>query len=107
MIKAVYHRKYHTLTVEGHAHSAEPGQDLVCAAASAIAYTLAANAETLFAQGAVRKPEIRMEPGNTEIRCRSVSRFKATVTLVFDSVCLGLDILSQQYPENISYEIQD
>ena len=105
MIKAVYHRKHHTLTIEGHAHSGEPGQDLVCAAVSALGYTMAANVEHLHRQGAVREPVIRMDPGTAEIRCSPVSRFRSTVTLVFDTVCAGLDILSQQYPENICYEV--
>ena len=107
MIKAVYHRKYHRLTIDGHAHSGEPGQDLVCASASALAYTLAANIQNLYRQGAVREPVTRMDPGAAEIRCSAVSRYRSTVTLVFDTVCAGLDILSQQYPENISYEIHD
>ena len=33
MIHAVYYKKYHRVTVKGHAHSAEKGRDLVCAAA--------------------------------------------------------------------------
>lgn len=107
MIKTVYHRKYHALTIEGHAYSAEPGQDLVCASVSALAYTLAANVENLARQGIVRSPEITLDPGKAEIRCHPVSRFRSTVTLIFDTVCAGLDILSQQYPENISYEIHD
>ena len=47
MILVTYYRSYNRLTVEGHAHSGEPGKDLVCASASILAYTLAANVPTV------------------------------------------------------------
>lgn len=106
MIQAVYHRKYHRLTVEGHAHSGEPGHDLVCAAASALAYTLAANVANLADNRQVRSPILGMETGKAEISCKPASRYKATVMLAFDSVCVGFEILAANYPEYISYEIR-
>ena len=44
MIDVTYDRKRLILKVKGHAHSGEAGHDLVCAAASILVYTLAANA---------------------------------------------------------------
>ena len=106
MIKVIYHRSYHRLTVEGHAHSGEPGHDLVCAAASALAYTMAGNVANMAVNGQVRTPRLEMEPGKAEISCSPVSRFKNTVTLVFDSVCVGFELLATQYKEYIQYEIR-
>ena len=106
MIQAVYYRKYNRLTVEGHAYSAEPGHDLVCASASMLAYTLAANVANMADHGQVRQPIIENTPGKAEISCNPVSRYKSTVTLVFDSVCVGFELLAHDYPENISYEIR-
>ena len=107
MIHAVYHRKYQTVTVEGHAYSDEPGKDLVCAGASAIVYTLAANAMQLQEQGAVKKADVKLEPGNARIHCKAVSRYKATVTVIMDAVCMGLEMLASQYPQYIRYEIHE
>lgn len=105
MIKVIYHRNYHRVTVEGHAHSGEPGHDLVCAAASALAYTLAANVANLADNGKVKAPNLNLAPGNAEISCNPVSRFKGTVALVYQAVCVGFEILANEYSQYISYEI--
>lgn len=106
MIQAVYYRKYNRLTVEGHAKSGEPGRDLVCASASMLAYTLAANVANMADNGQVRAPVMNMSSGSAEVSCNPISRYKATVTLAFDAVCTGFELLARNYPENISYEIR-
>ena len=106
MIQAVYYRSYNRLTVTGHANSAEPGHDLVCASASMLAYTLAANVASMADHGQVRQPIIKNNEGDTEISCNPRHNLKNTVTLVFDSICLGFELLAHDYPEYISYEIR-
>ena len=106
MIQVTYYRSYNRLTVTGHAGSAEPGKDLVCASASMLAYTLSANVANMADNGQVREPIMNMEEGNTEISCNPRHNLKATVTLVFDTVCAGFDLLAYEYPEYISYEIR-
>lgn len=106
MIQAIYYRSYNRLTVTGHANSAEPGHDLVCASASMLAYTLAANVASMADNGQVRQPIIKNNEGDTEISCNPRHNLKNTVTLVFDSICLGFGLLAHDYPEYISYEIR-
>ena len=106
MIQVVYHRNYNRLTVTGHADSAEPGHDLVCASASMLAYTLAANVANMADARQVREPIIKMDAGDTEISCNPRHNLKATVTLVFDSICVGFFMLAHDHPEYISYEIR-
>jgi uncharacterized protein YsxB (DUF464 family) len=106
MIKAIYHRKYNRLTVTGHAGAAETGHDLVCAATSALAYTLAANVANMADAGQVREPIIKTDVGDAEVSCKPHHNLKSTVTLVFDSVCVGFEVLAHNYPDNISYEIR-
>ena len=43
MIEVTYYREHNRLTVKGHARSAEPGRDLICAACSILALTMAAS----------------------------------------------------------------
>ena len=105
MIKAIYYRKYNRLTIEGHAHSGEPGKDLVCAGASTLAYTLAANVANLSDNGHVRDVTMRLEPGDTEIGCMVRNGSKAVVGRIFESICVGFEILAKDYPQYISYEI--
>ena len=105
MIQVVYHRNFHRLTVTGHAGAAEPGHDLVCASASMLAYTLAANVANMADAGQVREPIIRNDAGDTEISCNPRHNLKASVTLIFDSVCVGFELLAHDYPEYVSYKI--
>lgn len=106
MIQVVYHRKYNRLTMTGHAGSAEIGHDLVCASASMLAYTLAANVANMADAGQVRQPIINIREGDTEISCNPRHNLKSTVTLVFDSVCVGFQMLAHDHPEYINYEIR-
>lgn len=106
MIQVIYYRSYNRLTVTGHAGAAEAGHDLVCASASMLAYTLAANVANMADAGQVRRPIIKNEPGDTEISCNPRHNLKNSVTLVFDSVCVGFQLLAHDYPEYITYEIR-
>ena len=106
MIQVVYHRNFHRLSITGHAGAAEPGYDLVCASASMLAYTLAANVANMADNGQVREPVMKMNEGDAEISCNPRHNLKASVTLVFDSVCVGFELLAHDYPQYISYEIR-
>lgn len=106
MIQATYYRKYNRLTVTGHAGAAEPGHDLVCASASMLVYTLAANVANMADHGQVREPIIKNEPGDAEISCNPRHNLKNVVTMVFDAVCVGFELLAHDHPEYISYEIR-
>ena len=105
MIKVTYHRNFHQVTVEGHANSGEPGHDLVCAGVSALTYTLAANVAHLADNGHVRIDEVELKEGKAVIGCNPRSRVKSTVRLVYQTVCVGFEILAHDYPQYISYEI--
>lgn len=105
MIRIVYHRKYHRVTVDGHAHSGEVGHDLICAAVSALGYTLGASVANMKTAGQVKDAVIHIESGHAELACRAPHRLQATVTLVFDTVCIGFELLAAKYPQNVAYEI--
>ena len=105
MIRITYHREYGRVTIEGHAYSGDPGHDLVCAGVSTLAYTLAANVGNLEARGMVRRPTIVMEPGKAEIAVTPKPSHKATTALVFQSVCVGFEMLADSYHEYVRYEI--
>lgn len=106
MIQVVYYRSYNRLTVQGHAHSAEPGQDLVCAGASALAYTMAANVGNMNANGQVQDVIVKLESGDAEISCRAKAKYKAAVARIFEAICVGFELLAASNPQYISYEIR-
>lgn len=105
MIKVNYHRDRNRVSVTGHAKSGEAGHDLVCAAASILVYTLASFVENLKAARQAYNPTIDLKGGDAVISCTPPGRHKAAVTLVFDSICGGFELLARDYPENISYEV--
>lgn len=105
MIQVVYYRQYNRLTVEGHAHAGEPGHDLVCAGASTLAYTLAANVGRMEEMDLVRDAVAILEIGKAEISCRPKSKFTSLVGAIFNSVCVGFELLARDNPEYICYEI--
>lgn len=105
MIEITYHRKYHGVTVRGHAKSGEFGHDLVCAAASALVLTLAANVQDLVDSDRTDDYTIRLESGAAEVSCVPIEGMQEVSTLIFDSICYGMALLAKLYPENIRYQI--
>lgn len=105
MIEIIYYRRYARVTVKGHAGTAPKGEDLVCAGVSAIAYTLAANAENLVQTGKAKKPVIRMDEGDAEISVQAVAGAKMTVEVIFRAICSGFELMAKRYPESVSFTI--
>ena len=105
MITITYHRDFNRVSIEGHALSGEVGHDLVCASASILTYTLAEFVKNMKEARQIAFPAIDLAEGHALIACNAPDRYKGAVTLVFDSICAGFELLARNYPDNISYEI--
>ena len=104
MIDVHYDRKGHSLTVKGHAKSGEPGHDIVCAAASILTYTLAADVLTAAEKSRdIRRPKVKLKEGDSHIAVSAVHGMDTAVTMIFDSVCAGFSLLARNYGEFIQY----
>lgn len=106
MIQVTYYRTYNRVTIEGHAGAGPEGHDLVCAAVSAIALTLAGNVSYMESQKAVHDVTIRLDDGNAEIQCTPYRRYKDSVAQILRAVCVGFELLATKYPDHISYEVR-
>ena len=106
MIHIVYHRTYHKVTLEGHALSGEHGHDLVCASVSTLAYTLANSVENMGACGLLREKQSILKEGEAMVICKPAAKYVNIITLVFDTLCSGFEMLAHNFPENISYEVR-
>ena len=106
MIQVTYYRQYNRVTLEGHAGSGPDGHDLVCAAVSALALTLAGNVSYMQAQDAVHGVTIDLKEGNAEIQCTAYRRYKDSVAQIYRAICVGFELLATKYPENISYSVR-
>lgn len=78
------------VTVTGHAGYAEAGKDIVCAAVSALCWTLAA---TLHHAGALL--EATEEDGRMEIR------WAGEVDEYLDMFSIGAEMIEQKYPDHV------
>ena len=106
MITVAYYRKDNRVIMDGHAKSAPIGQDLVCASASILIQTLVAFVNNMEAAGQTKCPIIKLSDGHASVYCNAPKRYKSAVTLAFDTICAGFELLAHDYPENISYEIR-
>ena len=104
MIQVTYWPGLNRVTVQGHARSGEDGKDLVCAGASTLAVTLAANVQWLADNGYLREKVVRLEKGEAEIQCIPRSRYADSEQLMMRSVTVGFEALARQYPDYIDYE---
>ncbi len=106
MVKVIYHRNLNRVSVSGHALSGEKGHDLVCASVTALAYTLAAFVTNMGEARQVYNPKVEMKDGDALIVCDAPGKYKNGITLVFDAICGGFDLLAKQCPDNVSYEMR-
>ena len=106
MITVTYYRNDNRVIMDGHAHSAPIGEDLVCASASILIQTLIAFVNNMKAAGQTKCPIIKLSDGHAFIDCKAPNRYKSAVTLAFDAICAGFELLAHDYPDNISYEIR-
>ena len=107
MIQITYNRAIPSVTIEGHAGSGEKGHDLVCAAVSILAYTLASLVDGLEYETQIHGATVEMNDGDAWISCEPIDNYKFPIKLMFDTICAGFDILAQEYPDNVSYEFCD
>ena len=107
MITVTYYRNDNRVIVDGHAQSGEIGHDLVCASASILFYTLAAFVKNMESAGQTKCPIVKLSEGQAFIDCNAFRQYKGAITLVFDAICGGFELLAHHYPDNISYEIRE
>ena len=95
--------KYLRLIVEGHAGADIKGQDLVCAMASVLAYTVAQVVQAMEHQGELSgKPCIRLKEGDATIifRCKNDDIYdKARHTFFVAET--GYTLLAHNYPQYV------
>lgn len=92
------------LTVTGHAGSDEYGKDLVCAAVSTLALTIAQCVKDASDLGWLRKnPTLKMEDGDACIKAKPVPEKEPIIGAMFTTVVRGLEMLAVNYPDYITY----
>lgn len=92
------------LALEGHAGQAEVGKDIVCSAASILAYTTAQRVLMMKEEGKLKKkPHIRLEEGNAVITCKPSKGHYAEALHIYSFAQTGYELLQQNYPEFVKF----
>ena len=93
------------MTLSGHAGAGPKGQDLVCAAVSALAQTLEQAVQRLYFQSMLRRcPMIELGEGSARIAAVPKERYSREVAMVFWTVQNGIAELAESFPENVTLE---
>ena len=105
MIRAAFEKEdfeYISLLVEGHAGQAEKGQDIVCSAASILAYTVGQTLTQMHKQGWLKKrPHINLREGKGLITCVPKREYFDECLMVFFVAEVGYSLLRNNYPQYV------
>jgi uncharacterized protein YsxB (DUF464 family) len=96
-----------SLHVKGHAGQNAPGNDIVCASASILAYTLAQNIKISEEQGHLKySPKIKLKEGDSIITCRAKDEETYNEMLhTFLVIQTGYALLAHNYPHYVAVEL--
>lgn len=90
------------LTLKGHSGQAEMGQDIVCSAASILAYTVAQMVTTMREEGKLKKsPHIRMESGDATITCKPTKQYFGEAMNTYRVAQTGYELLAHTYKDYV------
>ena len=93
-----------SLVLDGHAGAGNHGSDIVCAAASMLAYTLANAVHKRHGEGKLRaKPILALTSGSATIVCVPTNDSAAEIDMIFDVIADGYRMLSKAYPGNVVF----
>ena len=93
------------MTLKGHAGTAPKGEDLVCSAATMLAYTVAQAVQFLYEKGQLKKkPKIHITDGAATIIATPTEEGYAPVLHTFWVAQCGIHVLQHNYPENVKLE---
>lgn len=93
------------MTIRGHAKTAPSGQDLVCASATMLAYTVAQAVQFMFEQGKLkRKPKIDIKEGDATVIATPMDDEYAEALHTFYVAQCGAHVLAHNYPQHVKLE---
>lgn len=91
------------MKVKGHSGTAPKGQDLVCASATMLVYTVAQALTFMHEQGyLVEKPQMKIREGKASVSVIPKEDYYAEVLHTFWVAQCGAHVLAMNYPEAVS-----
>lgn len=90
-----------SVKVKGHANFDEKGKDIVCSAVSALFYTLYETLSILKEDGMLESLDGNIDEGEASIECKPKTEFIGNVSMAFLTVSVGLNLIADNYKENV------
>ena len=108
MIKVEIQRNvvhYCAVKITGHAYSDEPGRDLVCAAVSTLAQTLANAIEEV---GGIpeKSLDLKISSGHFQLRLKN-DNLSDVIDIIFRTFRVGIEAIERTYKEYIKLKIKE
>lgn len=93
------------MVLKGHSGAAPVGEDLICSAATMLAYTAGQAVQFLYsADKLLRKPKISISEGEAVIIATPKEEAYAETLMVFWVAQCGAHVLAKNYPEHVQLE---
>ena len=93
-----------SLKVKGHAGQATIGQDIVCASASILAYTVAQVVKDIESKGGLKKPPtIKLLKGDACITCHPKEDYIDELAHTYYVASVGYSLLAHNYPQYVDF----
>lgn len=90
------------MEMQGHAMTAPKGEDLVCAAATMVCYTLAQAVQFLYEQERLQeKPKMQLVDGYAYLSAKPKRNAEAEVLMTFWVAQAGAFVLDRNYPQAV------
>ena len=92
-----------TMKLTGHAEQAKKGEDIVCAAAYILAYTVAQTLQFMYEEGDLqKKPHMKLDEGDTIIVAKPKAESYAEALHTFFVAQVGYHLLASNYPKYVT-----
>ncbi len=98
-------KHYYKLKLSGHAYSDEPGRDLVCAAVSTLAQTVA-NAIEQIGKVPEKSLGLKIKEGYLSLSIEQAYRSETT-DVIFETFIVGIEGIEGTYPEYVRLRIEE
>ena len=91
------------LDVTGHSGRAKHGEDIICAGASTLAYTVAQTMRFMYEDGLLKKaPVFDMHSGDAHIEAEPIAEFHNEALHTFYVAQVGFNLLAHNFPKNVT-----
>ena len=104
MIKIAFDPEKYEIKIKGHANHGKKGEDIVCAAVSALFYTLG-KALVDSSDMLLEPPICKDESGNAIISCKPKPEYEGYIARSYWTILEGFDFLAKSYEKNVKFKI--